>query len=228
MVDILRGILAVIAGYLIGSFPSAYVVTRVVTGKDIRTIGTGHTGRGNVGTRNVYVNVGKVPGIIVAILDVTKGVAAGILAELMLGWPQPSHHRGGVAGFFALGAGLAAVAGHIWPVYLRFKGGAGLGVAIGVMAIHMTWELAYALVLTILLIFLTRNVILSINLTLLTLPLWAWYFQRPWWLAIYPLVIMLVMFINFLPNIIAESKKAGTPANLLASLLRRDRQKSRW
>jgi acyl phosphate:glycerol-3-phosphate acyltransferase len=226
VVNTLPGILAVIAGYLIGGFPSAYIVTKIATGKDIRTIGTGHTGRGNVGTRNVFVNIGKIPGIVVAILDILKGIVAVLLAAWILGWPQLSHHQIESGIFFALGAGLAAVIGHIWPVYLKFRGGGGLAIAVGVLAIQMTRELACALVLTIILVFITRNVILSLSLALLSLPLWALYFQLPWWLVIYPLVILLVMFVHFVPNIKAEIKKAGTPANLITSLLRRGRTKT--
>jgi glycerol-3-phosphate acyltransferase PlsY len=227
MADTVLGILAVTAGYLIGGFPSAYIVTRLVTGKDIRTIGTGHTGRGNAGTRNVFVNVGKIPGIVVAILDILKGIIAVLLAEWMLGWPQPSHHQADAAAFFALGAGLAAVIGHIWPVYLKFKGGAGLAVAFGVLAIHMTWELAYALSLAVVLIIVTRNVIFSLNVSLVSLPIWAWFIGRPWWLAVYPFVILAVMLVHYLPNIIAEFRKAGSLRNLLAGLLLRSKTKAK-
>ncbi len=226
--DILTGLIAVALAYLIGSFPSAYVITRLVKGKDIRDLGTGHTGRGNVGARNVFVNVGRVPGAIVAILDILKGAGAILLAEWLLGGyrglaflPRPSDPELSVSLAFALAAGLAAIVGHIWPVYIRFKGGAGLATAIGVMVIVLTREVAFALAITIVLIYVTRNVILSANLSMLTIPVWAAFDKLGWWMIVYPLVAAAVMFWHFLPNVVAEVKKAGALDRLAGGLIHR-------
>ena len=219
--DTLTGLIAVALAYLIGSIPSAYIVTRLVKGKDIRELGTGHTGRGNVGARNVFVNVGKVPGAIVAIMDILKGAGAVLLAEWLLRWPRPSDLTLRTSLIFALAAGLAAIVGHIWPVYIRFKGGAGLATAIGVMAIVLTRELAFALAITVVLLYVTRNVILSANLSMLTIPLWAAFDRLGWWMIVYPLVAAVVMFWHFLPNVVAEFKKAGAFDRLVGGLIRR-------
>jgi len=219
--DTLTGLIAVALAYLIGSFPSAYIVTRLVKGKDIRDLGTGHTGRGNVGARNVFVNVGKVPGAIVAILDILKGAGAVLLAEWLLRWPRPSDLTLRTSLVFALAAGLAAIVGHIWPVYIRFKGGAGLATAIGVMAIVLTRELAFALAITVVLLYVTRNVILSANLSMLTIPVWAAFDRYGWWMIVYPIVAAVVMFWHFLPNVVAEVKKAGSFDRLVGGLIRR-------
>ncbi|MCJ7743071.1 MAG: glycerol-3-phosphate acyltransferase, partial [Dehalococcoidales bacterium] len=82
--DVITGIIAIIIGYLLGSIPPAYVITRLVTGKDIRKIGGG-----NVGARNVFVEVGKAAGIGVGVFDVLKGAGAVALASWLLEWPQP-------------------------------------------------------------------------------------------------------------------------------------------
>ena len=219
--DTITGLIVVALGYLIGSFPSAYVVTRLVKGKDIRELGTGHTGRGNVGARNVFVNVGKVAGAVVAFLDILKGSGTVLLAEWLLGWPQPSDPTLRSSLAFALAAGLAAVVGHIWPVYINFKGGAGLATAIGVMAIVSTRELAFALSITVVLLFVTRNVLLSANLSMLTIPIWAAFGGLGWWMVIYPLVMAALMFGHFLPNVVAEFRKAGNVERLMASLIHR-------
>jgi glycerol-3-phosphate acyltransferase PlsY len=226
--DTLTGLIAVALAYLIGSFPSAYIVTRLAKGKDIRDLGTGHTGRGNVGARNVFVNVGKVPGAIVAILDIAKGAGAILLAEWLLGGyrglaylPRPSDPQLSIALVFALAAGLAAIVGHIWPVYIRFKGGAGLATAIGVMAIVLTREVTFALAITVVLMYVTRNVILSANLSMLTIPIWAALDRLGWWMVVYPLVAAVVMFWHFLPNILAEVKKAGAFDRMVGGLIRR-------
>ena len=113
--DIVTGIIVIIIGYLLGSIPSAYIITRLLTGKDIRQLGGG-----NVGARNVFREVGLGPAIGVGIFDVGKGIAAVAIAYWLLGWPQLWSL--GAPQVFALGAGVAAVAGHMWSVYLKFTG----------------------------------------------------------------------------------------------------------
>jgi acyl phosphate:glycerol-3-phosphate acyltransferase len=221
------GVSAVALAYLIGSIPSAYVVTRLFKGKDIRQLGTGHTGRGNVGARNVYVNVGKAAGVLVAVLDIIKGAGAVVVAEWLLGWPTPSAFTLDARLILALIAGLAVVIGHIWPVYIGFRGGDGLATAIGVVAILLTRELALSLSVTVILLFMTRNVILSLSLGLLTIPVWTAYAGRPWWMTVFPLVIAAIMFVHFLPNILAEWRKAGSMEKLVSGLVRRDSPRER-
>ncbi len=217
------GILAIVLGYLIGSFPSAYVVTRISTGKDIRKIGTGHTGIGNVGTRNVFVNVGRIPGITVALLDILKGVGVIYLAQWLVKSPGLSTTELRTAVIFVFAAGLAAVIGHIWPVYIKFRGGAGLATTLGILAVIMPQNLLLALILALVMMVGTRNVLLSVNLSLVTVPIWAWFFNWPWWAVIYPLIILALMLVHFLPNIVAEIKKAGNIETLVAGLLRRNK-----
>jgi glycerol-3-phosphate acyltransferase PlsY len=219
LASIAIGIFAVVLGYLIGSFPSAYIVTKFLTGKDIRTIGTGHTGVGNVGARNVFVNVGKPAGVAVALLDIAKGAGAVALAELMMGRPPVTVEN--PASMFVLGAGLAAVVGHIWPVYLRFVGGAGLATSLGVLALLTTRELLMALTISLVLIVLTRNFLLSVNLSLIMVPLWGWMLKG-WLGVVFPVAILLVMMGHFIPNIVAETKKAGSAGKLVAGLMRRE------
>jgi acyl phosphate:glycerol-3-phosphate acyltransferase len=223
----ISGIVAIILGYLLGSIPSAYLVTRIATGKDIRTLGTGHTGVGNVGTRNVFVNVGKLPGVIVAICDILKGAGATYLAGWLLNRPGLNSSQLHVAVLFVMGAGLASIIGHIWPVYLKFRGGAGLATSLGVLALIMPQNLLFALILAIVLMVVTRNVLLSVNLSLITVPLWAWLYGWPWWSIVFPVIILLVLFSHFLPNITAEIKKAGSWDNLVSGLMRRDKPKKK-
>jgi glycerol-3-phosphate acyltransferase PlsY len=224
---VVSGIIAVILGYLIGGIPSAYIVTRLVKGKDIREIGTGHTGVGNVGARNVFVNVGKIPGVIVGTFDILKGAGAVYLAGILLKRPDLTSDQLYMAVFFVLGAGLAAVIGHIWPVYLKFRGGAGLATSLGVLAVLLTQFLLFALIMAIVLIIVTRNAVLSVNLSLIIVPLWAWFYGWPWYQVVFPLIIMVVMLIHYLPNITTEVRKAGSFDQLMAGLLRRDTPKAK-
>jgi glycerol-3-phosphate acyltransferase PlsY len=207
----LNGAISIIVAYLLGSIPSAYIVTRLKTGKDIRKLGGG-----NVGARNVYAEVGKGAAIVVGIFDVGKGAAAVAIAYWVLGAPL----------FFVLAAGLAAVAGHIWSVFLKFTGGNGLATSIGVLAVLMTKELLIALAIAILLMVITRNMVLSVNISLLTsVPISAWLLGKSWPFVVFPLVVALVLVLHFLPTAKAALVKAGSKENLGAELLRRDEVK---
>jgi glycerol-3-phosphate acyltransferase PlsY len=110
----------VLGGFLAGSFPTAYVLTRAVTGRDIR-----HMGSGNVGATNVFRCVGVAFGLLTLGVDVLKGVAAAWAAS-SLGSGTP---------WVSVAAGVAAVAGHAWPPWIRGRGGKGVATAAGVFLV---------------------------------------------------------------------------------------------
>lgn len=108
---------ALISGYLIGSIPTAYLIVRLFKKQDIRL-----SGSGNVGAANTYkVTKSRYLSIFVALLDISKGVAAFFIGLYV----------GANDFMIAAVAGVAAVAGHNFPVWLRFKGGRGLATAAG-------------------------------------------------------------------------------------------------
>jgi len=105
----------ILAGYLLGSIPFAYLITKVATGKDIR-----YEGEGNVGTRNVLHVVGRKAAFLTLLGDMGKGAAANLLAQ----------HWG--SGELALWlTGFAAMLGHGFPIWLKWRGGKGLATAGG-------------------------------------------------------------------------------------------------
>jgi glycerol-3-phosphate acyltransferase PlsY len=110
-------------GYLIGSIPVGYVVIRLIKGEDIRTHGSGRTG----GTNAMRAG-GLGAGALTMLGDAAKGYAAVMLARLVMGQEALATNLGAVA---AALAGLGAVVGHNWSVYLGFKGGAGTAPNIG-------------------------------------------------------------------------------------------------
>ena len=115
----------IITGYLIGSISFACLVTRMVRGIDIRTLGTG-----NAGAANVSREVGKSWGILVWFLDTAKGIMAVFLAALWTGaFPKPMLFQ---VPFLAL-VGCAAVLGHAYPLYLNFRGGKGASTSGGLI-----------------------------------------------------------------------------------------------
>lgn len=121
--------IVVIIGYLLGSIPFGLLISRRARGVDIRQYGSGRTG-----TTNVLRTAGKKAAALAAFLDVLKGVLSVVFAGLIVG--------GGylVVGDFSLGifvaqvlAALAAIAGHIWPIFLKFHGGRGVATFMGGM-----------------------------------------------------------------------------------------------
>lgn len=116
-------LITALIGYLIGSIPVGYVVIRLMKGEDIRTHGSGRTG----GTNALRAG-GLGAGTLTMLGDAAKGYAAVTLARLVLGQEALATNIGAVA---AALAGLGAVVGHNWSVYLGFKGGAGTAPNIG-------------------------------------------------------------------------------------------------
>ena len=115
----------VVASYLIGSVPFGLVVTRLLTGKDVRAVGSG-----NIGASNVARAAGKVAGVLTLVLDAAKASLPMLLAEHL------SRADGRLAqDGWSVAVGLAAFAGHIYPIWLGFKGGKGVATALGVFLV---------------------------------------------------------------------------------------------
>lgn len=121
----MTAVAAAAAGYLLGSVPVAFIVARMARRVDIRTVGSG-----NVGATNVWRTIGPRAALATLVLDVTKGAAAVWLAR-HLGGGEPAEAA----------AGLAAIVGHAYPVWLRFAGGKGVATALGAC---LAWSPAVA------------------------------------------------------------------------------------
>lgn len=126
-----------LAGYLCGSIPFGVLITRRVKGVDVRSQGSG-----NIGATNVARVAGKKLGILVLLLDALKGALPVLAARLLL--PQLLWLHAGVA--------LCAFLGHVFPVWLRLKGGKGVATALGVLVV-LEWWAALAGAATYLLMF---------------------------------------------------------------------------
>ena len=117
----MRSILVVIVAYLIGSIPFGYLIVRHKVGDDIRESGSGGTGATNVSRR-----AGKAAGVFTLVLDALKGVLAIVVARLLIGEGEAS------VDWLIAAAAVAAIAGHIFPVWLAFRGGKGVATGVGV------------------------------------------------------------------------------------------------
>ena len=147
----------VLVTYFIGGFPTAYLVTRLVSGQDIRLVGDR-----NVGAANVYRSVGPKAGLAVGAIDIAKGAVAVLLVKALVDSTA-----------LEMAAGVAALAGHNWPVHLGLRGGRGAATAVGVLMAALP-ALAIPLGLTgLVVLYVTRSGIKSLGFFLITVPLAA-------------------------------------------------------
>ena len=142
--------------YLLGSFPSGFLYAKNLKGIDLRYVGSGSTG-----ATNVLRNIGKWPALIVFILDIFKGFIAVKIAYLLLS-----------DNIFQVLAGLCAIAGHIWPIWLRGRGGKAVATGLG-MFIALSWKVGLASFGTFLIVIsITKIVSLSSISAALLLPIY--------------------------------------------------------
>lgn len=127
MILIAKFIGVAILGYILGSIPFGVIISRQHSSADVLS-----NGSGKIGTTNVLRTAGRTPAIMVGVLDVLKGVLAVVLASVIIG--QDYITVGNVGLGMLLGqviAGLAAVVGHTWSIFLKFKGGRGVATFFG-------------------------------------------------------------------------------------------------
>jgi glycerol-3-phosphate acyltransferase PlsY len=149
-------LLAVLAAYLMGSIPFAQLLSRR-RGVDLRRVGSG-----NVGATNVLRTLGVRPAVLAMMLDAVKGTVAVLIAQRL---------TNGVAAPVA--AGLASMIGHVYPVWLRFRGGKGVATAAGAFAVLTPVAAAVAVGVFLLTVAVTRFISVGSMLAALTLAEWA-------------------------------------------------------
>lgn len=152
----------ILLGYLAGSVPFAFLLARRA-GIDVRVAGSG-----NVGAANVLRTAGPWRGVAVMLLDAGKGSLAVALAQL----------ASSGATLTALAA-AAAVVGHVYPIWLRFRGGKGVAVAAGVFAVLTPAATAAAALLFLVIVWMTRYVSLGSIAATVALPPAAWLAGEP-------------------------------------------------
>jgi glycerol-3-phosphate acyltransferase PlsY len=146
--------LLVIIAYLLGSISFAVLLVRATTGKDIRAEGSG-----NAGATNVLRAHGKKLALLVALADVAKGAAAVLLMRLVTADP-----------LWGALAGVAAVLGHVFPIFYAFRGGKGVATAVGAFVVLTPLALLCCLAVFVLVVALTRYVSLGSVIAMVLLP----------------------------------------------------------
>ena len=166
----MRPVLIIIAAYLLGSIPFGYLIVRAKEGADVRDAGSGGTGATNVSRR-----AGKGAGVVTLLLDAAKGALAVVLARWFL---TPDF---GI-NWWVAAAGVMAVLGHIFPLWLGFRGGKGVATGVGVFLSLSPLAVACAAVLFLVVVAATRYVSLGSIIAAAALPLFIWLlslFVRP-------------------------------------------------
>ena len=159
--------------YAIGSIPSAYLFTRYMLGRDIRQLGDM-----TAGAAKVFRNVGPKAGIAVGSIDIIKGALAIVLAKLLV------DNTG-----MEMMAGGAAIAGHNFPVHLKFRGGRGAATAVGVLLASVPLIGLPVGALCILLLYVTKKAIYPLSVFLIAIPAFTWPVGYSVDLAVYAVAI---------------------------------------
>ena len=151
-------IIVVIVAYLIGSIPFGYLIVRKKIGADIR-----QTGSGGTGATNVSRLAGKAAGVLTLLLDAAKGSAAVLVAKAL----------GGDDWAMAAGA-IAALVGHIFPVWLGFRGGKGVATGVGIFLVLAPIAVLCAGVMFVAIVAVTRYVSLGSIVAAVLIPVFVW------------------------------------------------------
>jgi glycerol-3-phosphate acyltransferase PlsY len=213
----MKELVLILISYLIGSIPTALLVSKRFFGIDIRDYGSG-----NMGATNTFRVLGSRYGTMVMVIDILKGMAAVMLYNALPFYLNHELERTNLM----LGLGLACVAGHIFPVFAGFRGGKGVATLLGMVLAIQPVIAVSCIGIFVLVLFLTRYVSLSSILAALALPicvLWIWNEHEVLY-RVFALIVALLVIVTHQKNIgrILRGVESRIPI-----LKHRDRKKSR-
>jgi len=160
----MTALLAAVIAYLIGGVPFGYLLVRIQTGEDVRSKGSG-----NIGATNVLRTAGRAAAVATLVLDIAKGCVAVWLAGKL------THNSAAAMSL----AALAVMAGHAYPVYLKFRGGKAVASFIGAFLVLTPVPLLAALALFVIVVAATRHISLGSIVAAGSLPLAVYLIQHP-------------------------------------------------
>ena len=170
-------VIVIVASYLLGSIPTAYLLVKMKLGVDIRDLGSG-----NVGTTNSMRVAGRVTGLLVFLIDVLKGAAPVFAARLI----------GGEA--MAACAACAAFLGHLYPLWLGFRGGKGVAISIGMAAVLTPYLALITFAVWLLLLLITHYVSIASCGSGVVLALLCLFTAQPWpYMVLYAVLCAIVL-----------------------------------
>jgi len=212
---VIKFILLLVGGYLMGAIPAAYLAARWMRGIDIRQYGSGNVGGANlikVGARWIAV--------LVVIFDIGKAMPAVWVAHLI-----------GLDLALQVAVGIAGVIGHNWPVFLRFNGGRGIATIIGVAFIVplvndpplVPWSLIVFLTIMLLNVLTVRRIPEGIGIAVALMPIVSWVAGEPLELILGFVAMFLIMVIRRLTPPRTQASASVTTGELLLNRLLFDR-----
>src|SRR5215831_5916526 len=160
--------LVLVIAYLLGAIPFGYLLMKAKTGEDVRAKGSG-----NIGATNVMRVGGKVAGIATLLLDIGKGYLAVWIAKRVCG-----------CDLLMSAAALTVMAGHAYPIFLRFKGGKAVASFVGAFLCLTPWALVVEIVVFVGVVFWTRHISMGSIVGAATFPLAVWLVQHAPWEAV--------------------------------------------
>lgn len=166
--------LFLVLAYLIGSIPFGYLLVRLKSGQDVRSMGSG-----NIGATNVLRTSGRITGVVTLVLDIAKGFFA-VWLMARFGADSPA---------WTSAAALAVMAGHAYPVFLKFHGGKAVASFIGAFLYLTPIPMAAALALFVIVTAATRHVSMGSVIAAGSLPLGTWMIEHP------PVVVLVATLI---------------------------------
>jgi len=191
--SVMEVLLLLIVAYLLGSIPTSVWIGKYFYGIDIREHGSG-----NAGATNTFRVLGKKPGIIVLLIDIIKGSLAVSLSYIFED-SLPANEFVDIE----IGLAIAAVFGHIFPVFAGFRGGKGVATLLGATVIITPISCAFALVVFLIVLFSTRYVSLSSMLAGISYPIILHFIlnNQQKTLTIYSILIAVLLIITHRKNI---------------------------
>ena len=160
---------ALIMAYLIGAIPSAYVAGRLIKGKDIREEGDRNPGAGNA-----YRTIGPKAGVAVGAVDIGKGAGAVLLAAELTGSTSAG-----------MAAGVVAMVGHNWPIFLKLRGGRGAASALGVFIALVPMPAIPIILVSLALLPIVKSATIVIGLIMISTPFVALLIGAPYSMVAY-------------------------------------------
>ena len=157
-------LLALLAAYILGAIPFGYLVVKWKTGQDVRVAGSG-----NIGATNVLRTTGRFAGVATLLLDIAKGYLAVLIAEKL------THS----SALWTSAAALAAMAGHAFPIFLRFRGGKAVASFVGAFLRLTPLALAAVLIVFVAMVAWTRHISMGSIVGAATFPLAVWLIEHP-------------------------------------------------
>jgi glycerol-3-phosphate acyltransferase PlsY len=197
-------LISMLIGYLFGCIQSAYLIGKLVGKLDIR-----NQGSGNAGASNITSTLGVKYGVIVGLVDILKGM----FAVLVVKWLYPDLPT------LAFLSGLMAVIGHIFPFYMRFRGGKGVAALVGMM-LGVDWVLGMIFILLVAVpALITDYIVAGSFTTFVALPIVAYVQGHPFWILVICLVLTVLCFYLHRANI--RRIRAGEELKIRATVFKK-------